>query len=159
MKISTSLIGAAATDQGFTLLELLIVLCLTGLVSGALAFAIGGALDRASFERTAADLENEFGRMASLARQTGLDQTVLLQRRGEASELVFGPKVVGIAEPFSVELTSALEARLVGKSYAVVFFGAGGSSGGTVKLTDGKGEGSISIDWLSGRVRRQGAPR
>lgn len=159
MKISTSPIGPDATDQGFTLLELLVVLCLAGIVSGALAFAIGGALDRSSLQITSTSLASQLGKVSNLAQLTGRDQTVVLLRRSGLSEVFLNGKVVRVSKPISVELISALEARASEGDGAIVFFGAGGSSGGTLKLSDGKDEASLSIDWLSGRVRLLGADR
>ena len=153
MKTSTSRTGASRTDSGFTILEFLIVICIAGIMSASLAIWMDNTFGRSELVKTMAQLESELGRAASLARQTGRDQLVRIKPTDISTDFEFKDKVVRIADPVKAGWVAAAEVGSSEELATIVFFGAGGSSGGTLELTDGPQKASISVDWLTARVR------
>ena len=145
--------GAVETDQGFTILECLIVICVAGIMSASLVLWMDNAFGRSELKSIAAQLEAEFLRVANRAKQTGRDQVVYIRRSATSTDFVFGQKVVRIAHPVTAEWVAAAEVGSSSELGAMVFFGAGGSSGGALELADSNLRTSIAIDWLTGRIK------
>lgn len=156
VKTSISRTGANETDQGFTILEFLIVICIAGLVSAAFAFSMTSMFSRSQFEAIAAELEGEFSRAADVARQSGRDQIVYVRPFEHFTTFAFGRTTIRVSEPISAGWVAAAAAGTSSELGVIVFFGAGGSSGGTLELADERWRATIEIDWLSGRVRTTG---
>lgn len=146
-------IGPIGNDRGFTIVELLVVICIAGVASGAFIFSVNGLFSRSKFEAVTAELERELSQVAGAAQRTGRDQVVYMQSSGRATEFRFGRRSVWVAEPTSIEWVAAAEAGASNDFGAIIFLGVGGSSGGLLRLADGNSKASIVIDWLSGRVR------
>lgn len=153
MRTSMSRTGASETDQGFTILEFLVVICIAGLVSAAFAFSMSNMFSRSQFEAVAAELEGEFARAADVARQSGRDQVVYVRTSEHSTTFAFGRKTIRVTEPISAGWVAAAEAGTSSELGVIVFFGTGGSSGGTLELADERWKATIEIDWLSGRVK------
>jgi general secretion pathway protein H len=146
-------IGAIENDRGFTILELLVIICIAGFASGAFVFSMSGLYRRSQFETITSELEREFSHVAEAARRTGRDQVVYMRSSERATEFTFGRKSVRVTEPVSIEWVAAVEAGTSNDLGVIVFLGAGGSSGGVLRMASGNSKASIAIDWLSGRVR------
>jgi len=134
-------------------LEFLIVICIAGLVSAAFAFSMSSMFSRSQFEAIAAELEGEFSRAADVARQSGRDQVVYVRPSEHSTTFAFGRKTIRVTAPMSAGWIAAAEAGTSSELGVIVFFGAGGSSGGTLELADERWRATIEIDWLSGRVK------
>jgi general secretion pathway protein H len=146
-------IGTIENDRGFTVLELLVIICIAGLASGAFVFSMSSLFSRSRFETITSELEREFSHVADAARRTGRDQVVYMRSSERTTEFTFGRKSVRVAEPISIEWIAAAEAGTSTDLGVIVFLGVGGSSGGVLRIASGKSKASITIDWLSGRIR------
>ena len=153
MKTSTWQTGVCRTDSGFTILEVLVVMCVAGIMSASLAIWMDNALGRSELTKIATQLEQEFNRTAARARQTGRDQVVRIRSSATSTDFLFRDKVVRIADPVKAGWVAAAEVGSSDQLATIVFFGTGGSSGGTLDLTDGTLKEKINVDWLTARVR------
>lgn len=146
--------GRNEGQAGFTLVEMLVVLAILAIVSGAsgLAIARGGdaRLVASTVDRLLADLQRtridamRSGRPRSLA----FDMAARYWRR-DAAEPVSIP--AGVA----LDLTTAREADGRGgeTSAAIAFLPGGRSTGGRIEIVAGAAQGAIVVDWLTGAVR------
>lgn len=130
---------------GFTLLEMLVVLAVLALAIALVAGAGGPrpeAVARAAADHVAAALRTARGR-AILEDRT---VTVALDAAGHALR-------VGDDAPLRLPPALALSGPAV-----IRFAPDGSSSGGRIVLTGGTRQMAVSVDWLTGRVRRAAAP-
>ena len=153
MKILILQTGATKTDRGFTILEFLVVICIAGIMSTSIALWMGNAFGRSELTKIAAQLEVEFSGMARQAKQTGRDRIVYIRRTPSSTDFMFGERAIRIVDPVTAGWVAAAEVGSSDELGAIVFFGAGGASGGTLELAEGKLKTSISIDWLTARIR------
>jgi len=135
-------------EQGFTLIELVVVLAIIGL---SLAIAIpllarqvgGSALNAASGEIRAALRE---------ARSTAIAEDRSVIFRGDPGggfwldRQHFTLPLMGGTQPLRVATTGGAQ---------ISFFPSGGSSGGRVVLTSGSAQRQIAIDALTGRAEER----
>lgn len=138
-------------QAGFTLLEMLVALAIVALLAALaprLAAPEAGALDRA-----ARLVATELRAARAEALETGADRFVAfdpeagtLRREGAAPASL--PAGVRMA------LRAAAEAEAAVGAPAILFFGAGGSTGGDVALARGEATAVVSVRWLTGAVRR-----
>jgi prepilin-type N-terminal cleavage/methylation domain-containing protein len=156
-KTAMSRIGAIGTDRGFTLLELLIVICIAGLISATFALSVGGTLGRSRHQALVLEVQVELSRVAEAARQTGLDQAVYIRALPAGTDLICGARTFRIAAPTSVEWIAAAELAGSGGAGGILFFGAGGASGGMLRISDAGATETITVDWLTGRVKLAGS--
>ncbi len=152
MKTSISRTGWIGTNRGFTILEFLIVICIAGIVSTSLALWMGEAFNRQVVSTKASQIEAELWRTADLARRTGHDQVVYFRQSPSSSDLMFGQKVIKVIQPVTAEWTAAAEAGSSAEFGTIIFFSTGGSSGGTLTLSQGRSRTEVTIDWLTARI-------
>ena len=138
---------------GFTLVELLVVLTIIALAMAAVPALLTGLPSIRL--RTAAD------DMVATLRE--LHQQAI--RRGETTELVLDPaaraywmstdpglhRLPEIVAEIGFKPATAAPA---GGSISIRFFADGSASGGTVLLKNGKHLAAVTVDWLTGRIRR-----
>lgn len=144
--------GQRAATQGFSLLEMLLVIAIIAAASLLAAAALTGGMEglrlRASAKEVAAQLR--FTRAQAIA--TGLPQrftidprahawTAPKERRGEI------PRQLGIV------FTGAREVQPRQGEGAIVFFADGASTGGRVRLTARSAAWNVDVAWLTGEVR------
>ena len=145
--------GPSRTDQGFTLLEFLLVISILSIVSASFALSLDSAFSRSELQDIAAQLEGRLSHAARLARQSGRDQRVYINRSEGLAEFVIEGQALRISEPVLAEWVAAAEVGSSTQLGVIVFFGAGGSSGGTLTLSEGIERTDIAIDWLTARIR------
>ena len=148
-------IGKKASDAGFTVLELLVVMMLLSLTAIAVAVSIPDVFDRMSIDRAANRLELELVRVAGEASRTGQDQTITLGQVGSSITVQTGDHTFEVGSAIEAKWTTAVEAGSNQDQAAIVFWGLGGASGGTFELLRGTAQATIDIDWLTANVQRR----
>lgn len=146
-----SRIGGA--DQGFTLLELLIVMSLlsaTAVVAINLSSARRAALD---LHRITLAISADLRQVAADAKRVGQDRLVRVRAEGDQTWIEFPRRNVSIGRPFSVAWRAATEVGSSNDSAVIVFFATGGSSGGSLRIARQTSQNIIEIDWLTSRIR------
>ncbi|MGI9419563.1 MAG: GspH/FimT family pseudopilin [Geminicoccaceae bacterium] len=141
-----------AGEDGFTLLELIVVMAIVGLLAVALqTFRIGG--------NATLELDRATGAMTDGLRQ--VQSEAIFRHR----ENVFGidverrrfrpgrdPKPVELADAIDISFTTAREERLGDSTGQIRFFPDGSSTGGRIMLALGNRQNVIKIDWLTGLI-------
>lgn len=141
----TSRAGERRAD-GFTLLELLVVLAILGVVVGLAVPLFGRAMPgmelQASARAVAAELRSARGR--AIAGNDEIVVAVDVQGRIVGS--------MALDESIGVSLYSAAEDLIDGGAGRIRFFPDGSSTGGRVRLVGAGREYDVRIDWISGAV-------
>lgn len=142
-------------QQGFTLVELLVVLGIAGLLIALAPVAFDrmreGAQYRDVLRRITADLRQ--ARQQAVA--TGREARFVVDLKERSFGLAGRPSFV-LPESIEVEATVAGIEMSDQSSAAIRFLPEGGATGGTVAVTRKSGGGTrITVDWLSGRLTQQ----
>jgi general secretion pathway protein H len=141
------------SEQGFTLVELLVVLTIMALAMAAVPRMLAGVPSIRL--RTAAD------DMVATLRE--LHQQAI--RRGETTELILDTaarvyrtssepaprRLPEIVAELGFSPTAVLPS---GTNASIRFFADGSATGGTVLFKNGERLAAVKVDWLTGRVRR-----
>jgi general secretion pathway protein H len=138
-----------SAESGFTLIEMLVVLTVLGLVLG---IALGhGPMRSATLEARAAAGDLAHGLRAARDRAIAGNRRVVVAIDPERHML----RVDGEApRPFALRLeVRAFTALGTGAVRLIRFAPDGSSSGGSILLTDGARRVTVTVDWLTGRVR------
>jgi general secretion pathway protein H len=137
---------------GFTLIELLVVLGVLALVLAAALPLLPGAADRTALRTAAGEIAAGLRETRSLALARGRSAAFTLDTARHAYRV--GDEVVWHALPANVamELFTAAQEQLDDVTGDIRFFSDGSSTGGGVRLGQGKTGDEIRVDWLTGRV-------
>ncbi len=141
---------------GFTLLELLVVLVIASLAVSLVGPAFQRILPGLGLEVESRKLEALLRHARSQAILTG--KRVTVSQDGETGGLLLSDREqpYSLPEQYSLTLESGpgvSDPSLAGAQ--ILFYPRGDSSGGSLSLAlDQGGREDISVDWLSGRVRR-----
>jgi general secretion pathway protein H len=142
--------------QGFTLIEMIVVLAILGLVAG-LIVARGPARSATLEVQQAVALVAQVMRGARAAAiAAGRAQAVEIDpvghtiRTGTSALLLPGTVAIALVMPSGTtpSATGALQRRI-----EIRFFPDGSASGGTVVLSHNAERMAVAVDWLTGRVR------
>ena len=131
-------------DRGATLIEMLVVLAITGIVSGLVFAAWFSPLDRMGLGYARSMLAAELQGASQTARLGG--QVVVLTWAGDNRHFRVGAR--------QVELPAAV--RLADGPRITRFFGDGSSTGGVFSLKLGQRNTSVMLDVATGRVSQAG---
>ena len=147
-----SVIPYRLSQQGVTLLELLIVLALMAIVAGFVMPMFGGPVStselRASARQIAAGLRLAQSEAVAQRRETFL----VLDVSGKRFKVDTDPHEHKLSSKIELKLFTA-QNDLVSESVgAIRFFPDGGSNGGRISVAAGERKFDVDIDWLTGRV-------
>lgn len=143
--------GRTSAEAGFTLIEVLVALAI--LAAGAmLALPLTRSATSAQALRTSAvELASAAGSTRAAALRAGAERVLVIdtgarsfRSDGVAPERAF-PTNVGI----EVAVPPAERSRTIAR---IRFLADGGSSGGTIVLSDGQRTATVTLDWLTGGV-------
>lgn len=143
---------------GFTLIELLVVLVVIALIAALAAPRLGGPLAGAGLRRTADELTAALRGARIWARSHGTPAALLLDLENHRFARVTsdgGLRWLGSwPDELHIAISTAEEEISPDKRRArITFFPDGTSLGGRITLAQGENHISITIDWLTGRVR------
>lgn len=137
-------------EEGFTLLELLVVLVLAGLLTAAVSFAFP-AIRTVSLDKIASQLVSELRtvRNTAILIDEAVDFEISVDGRAFRT-----PQGEG-SLPKDIELTVTSARELGNDDWSVVrFYPEGASSGGTVAVMRGDERVKIVVNWLTSRIER-----
>lgn len=140
------------SSQGFTLLELIIVLVISVLGFAAVAVNINSGNSSTRLEAVARDLASALRYAHGQALLTHMPVTVSVDLRANHYTISDKERIYDFDEQIDVSLTVAEEAFSEGESGGIQFFPDGSSTGGRIILEWGKQLRRIDVNWITGAV-------
>lgn len=137
--------------NGYTLTELLVVLLILSIaLAGSVMFSLGRA-GKASLPRLSSQVASLIG--SASTRSVLTQREVLVVVDPVTNEIsTIAEDSIGVPERFSIEIITAKSELLGERRAAIRFFPEGGSTGGSIRLSDAENAISIEVDWLTSRV-------
>ncbi len=143
--------------NGFTLLEIIIVLSLVTLVLGLSTVFFAGFLPSARLDAAGRELSGMIRHARSLSRMNMARQTVMIDLdgrtygiEGRGVKALPPDAVIRVIDPFAGEIRRG--------KYPIVFNPTGGIAGGTILLSRGNKTIMIRMDPVTGAATLRGGP-
>lgn len=151
--------GAGARQQGFTLVELLVVFAIGALLVGLMPAAYVRLQETVQYRNTVSSFMAELKAARQQARFTGVEigfSADLPNRRyGQ-----IGREPITISEPLQLSATVGSDDMSETRVATVWFMPDGGATGGSFDILRPSGGGTrVRVDWLTGRVAQQRLPQ
>ena len=142
----------ATRANGFTLLEMLVVIALIGLAAVAVSVSVTNGLASARVRAASSELAGALRATRAQAIVHAQEQVFDVDTRANSYN---GAKHHDVALPkgLKVSITSAKEDRPNDHTGRIRFFPDGSSTGGRITLTAGQREWHVNVSWLTGQVR------
>jgi len=134
-------------SRGFSLIEVTIAVAIVATLAAVAAVALRPATDRLRLEAEAREVEAILGALRTQAITRRVALGLRVARDGRA--VTYGDPALTRTLPAAIGL------RMIGEGEArrdLVFFPEGGSTGGTLRLDDGRRAIVLSVAWLTGRI-------
>jgi len=154
--------GRSATRQGFSLLEVVLVLVIIAIAAAIAVPRHAAAVARYRAENAARRVAADLVRARSLARQTSSDQTVVFDPAADAYTLVGFDDPDHPGRSYTVALSgrpyhATLTGATFGEGAGVTFDGFGAAQvGGTVTVAVGDYTWTVSVNGESGEITTNG---
>lgn len=146
-----SALGRRAAEAGFTLLELMAALAIAGLLAW-LALPTLARPPGPTPDMVARDLQSALRDTRAQALATGGPAVFLLDVAGHRYAAAGAPAVpLPATMGVSLHTDAALAAGGAGR---ILFYPDGGASGGVLRVERGGRVATLTVDWLTGAVRR-----
>lgn len=140
-------------EQGFTLVELLVVLVIAGLLLAIVPPAAGRGSDRVRLRGAAQELAGSIALARSQAILTNADAAFALdlssRRFGLAGQALEGR----LDADLRIDLVTAASSVSGGAQGQIRFHPNGGSAGGELRIANRAGAMVVRVDWMTGRTR------
>jgi general secretion pathway protein H len=143
---------SAGPAAGFTLIELLVVLGILALVLAIALPLLPGAADRTALRTAAAEIAAGLRETRSLALAQGRSAAFTLDTAHRAYRVGDGAAWRALPAGVATEPFTAAQEQLDDATGDIRFFSDGSSTGGGVRVVQGKAGDEIRVDWLTGRV-------
>ena len=140
-------------QNGFTLLELMVVLAIAAVMMTVVPPLISSALPGAQLKSTARQLAAGLRTARNEALVQRRESRLLIDLEKRRFGLGGRDRSYPIPESLKVDLLTVESERLSDKQAGIRFFPAGGSTGGRITLSTGKRALGVDVDWLTGKVR------
>ncbi len=139
----------ASREEGFSLLEMLVVLAIVGLVAMVVVphLRSSNRLQLDSFAETLAS-KLRFARATAVGQNR--EMSVRLDKATRTLVSSADPKSMPIPTNLSIEM-NAVAARTAGKT-AILFFPDGSGSGGSIDLRQDNRAVAVLVNWLTGDI-------
>lgn len=138
-------------DEGFTLLELVIVLFLITLMLGLSSVYFAKALPSGRFHATARKMAAMLKHARSLAEIKGKDEILLIDLDARTYGIE-GLKTMKIPAGIDIMIEDPYAGEIREGKYAFIFHSYGSFEGGTIVLKDDKRNVEISLDPVVGSI-------
>jgi general secretion pathway protein H len=148
----TSRAGNRADGDGFTLLELLVVLVILGLTITLAVPMFTHAMPGVEAKAAARDVAAMMRAAHSLAITGNREVTVAVDLDRRTVELA-GARSRTIAKGIGIGLYTAAEELIDRGAGRIRFYPDGTSTGGRVRLSAGERKYDVTVDWISGSVK------
>jgi general secretion pathway protein H len=138
--------------NGFTMMELLIVLSIMAIVAAFMIPVLGGGVSNSALKGAARELAAglRFARSEAVAKRH--ETFVAIDLAGRRFKVADDPVEHTLPQGAELKLFTA-QADIVNDSTgAIRFFPDGGSNGGRITIGSGERKYDIDVDWLTGRV-------
>lgn len=148
---------ALSRNQGFTLLDLVVVLFVIILGFSIVAFNLSSGRDSTELRAAARDIVSALRYARGQALLSHQQTTVSLDLSDNSYQVSNRDKVYSIPESIAITLVTAQD-ELSGEGQGNIrFFADGSSTGGRVTLERGSAAWRIDINWLTGQVELEDA--
>lgn len=142
-------------QQGFTLVELLVVFAILALLVGAVPVAFERMRDSAQYRDTLRSMLSDL----KVARERAVTQGQEVRFRIDLRNRTYGVHdQAQRALPESLQIKAVVASKEVRPDgvAAILFLPGGGATGGTVEVIRPSGGGTrLQVDWLTGRVTQE----
>jgi len=147
-------------QQGFTLVELLVVFAILALLVAIVPLALGRLGEGMDYRHTVQDITARLRQARQMAGAQRRSVTFALNPQSRAYGLLGVPGHASVTLPASVDvrMLAAREAELPDGSQAIIFLPEGGATGGSVSILRGGREDAgvrLRVDWLSGQITQE----
>ncbi|HEV8262435.1 MAG TPA: GspH/FimT family pseudopilin [Burkholderiales bacterium] len=147
----TSRTGDRANEQGYTLLELLIVLIILGIGTAATAQLVMHRLPGFQLDASSAGVAAMLREARSVAIRDNREQPVVIDFDARTLQIGTGGRKHQLEGNIGISLFTA-SSELEGQRGAIRFFPDGTSTGGRVRLFADARANEIVVQWLTGHV-------
>lgn len=141
-----------ARRQGFTLVELLVVLVIMALLAGLVPMALWATRAEYALRTSAATVAASLRQARADALARGRAAAFVADLRARDFGILGVPRVHVLPRGIRLALLTVTGARLDATRGLIRFFPDGSSTGGAVRLTQGHQRLDVRVDWFSGRV-------
>ena len=151
-------VRARSAPQGFSLIEIILVMVIIALASVLAAAAMGGGFRGMQLKSSAKQIASNLRYTRAQAIQTGRPQRFVIDPRRHHWE---APKAHrgNVPPKLGIVFIGAREVQPQSGEGAIVFFPDGAATGGRIQLTAGKVAWDINVGWLTGQVElKRGVP-
>ncbi|MEP7061728.1 MAG: GspH/FimT family pseudopilin [Betaproteobacteria bacterium] len=138
--------------NGFTMMELLIVLSIMAIVAALMIPVLGGGVSNSALKGAARELAAglRFARSEAVSKRH--ETFVAIDLAGRRFKVADDPVEHALPPGAELKLFTA-QADIVNDSTgAIRFFPDGGSNGGRITIGSGERKYDVDVDWLTGRV-------
>lgn len=138
-------------SQGFTLIEMIVVIVLIGIVASVVTFSFTRSLAGARIQAASNDLVAGLRYTRGQAIVKG-EQKVLLLDLEKNTWLAPGKAERALPKDMILRLTTAQQELTSNKTGGIRFFPDGSSTGGNIAVVLGEREWKINVGWLTGEI-------
>jgi general secretion pathway protein H len=141
-----------SNNQGFTLLELMVVLFIMVLGFSIVGVNLSSSNNTTEHQRVAADIVSALRYARGMALMSRRESTVTFDLDENNYIVDKREKTYEIPKTIKVTLVTAQSQLLGQKQASIRFFADGSSTGGRVSLKRGENIWQIDINWLTGQI-------
>lgn len=139
-------------QQGFTLLELLVVLLIMGLMLTLAPPVFERVMPGVGLKSAAREIAGGLREARGVAIRDNRDIALIVDTEKKAFSLAGDPRVHELDPDLAVRLTTAASERTGETAAGIRFFPDGTSTGGRVSLSRNERTYHVVVDWLTGRI-------
>lgn len=140
-------------DNGFTLIELMVVLAITGLILLFIPSQFDSLIARKQLQQDATKIVNclKQGRQQAISQQQ--PQTVAVNTQSNQLRCATEKHVFSLGEQRQLSVLTARQTQTSETSAEIWFFADGSSSGGSIAIATKPYHYDIEINWLTGSIK------
>ncbi|HTP38713.1 MAG TPA: GspH/FimT family pseudopilin [Steroidobacteraceae bacterium] len=143
--------GAARSDRGFTLIEMLAVILLIGIAAAAVAVSVTQGLASARVSAASGELAAALRATRTQAIVHGDERNFDVDTRANTYRADEG-KTVRLPKGMRIGITSAREDQVNATTGRIRFFPDGSSTGGHITLQRERRQWLVNVSWLTGGI-------